>query len=203
MRDAVERITRKGHSTVLRRLVSRIPGVPPNVFDPDSDSDSDTPDTNLIRLTSIPSISTSKVLVIKSARELQTRRSGIEEIQMNAGACNDPSIIEWNLSLFVELRVLCIGDNCVQFVSELKLVGLVKLETVKIGLHCFSGVLRGSFEVSGCTQLKSVNVGSGSCVNWTTFTMKDCEAVEEVVICEECFVTCEITVFESACWSAR
>ena len=122
---------------------------------------------------------------------------------MNAGACNDPSIIEWNLSLFVELRVLCIGDNCVQFVSELKLVGFVKLETVKIGLHCFSGVLRGSFEVSGCAQLKSVNVGSGSCVNWTTFTMKDCEAVEEVVICEECFVTCEITVFESACWSAR
>ena len=203
MRDAVERITRKGHSAVLRRLISRIPGVPSEYSDSDSDSDSDTPETNLIRLTSIPSISKSKVLVIKSAKDLQTRRSGIEEIQMNAGACNDPSIIEWNLSLLVELRVLCIGDNCVQFVSELKLVGFVKLETVKIGLHCFSGVSSGSFEVSGCTQLKSVNVGSGSCVNWTTFTMKDCEAVEEVVICEECFVTCEITVFESACWRAR
>ena len=65
-----------------------------------------------------------------------------------------------------------------------------------IGMKCFCKSDGGVFEVSGCERLKSVVIGSGCCVNWKSFTVKNC-SIEEVIIGDGCFVNCENTVFES------
>ena len=52
------------------------------------------------------------------------------------------------------------------------------------------------FEMSECEKLKSVVIGGGCFVNWSSFTLKNCGVVE-VSIGDGCFVSCENTVFES------
>ena len=43
-------------------------------------------------------------------------------------------------------------------------------------------------------------IGSGCCVDWSSFLLKNCGVVE-VSIGDGCFVNCENTVFESECSS--
>ena len=88
------------------------------------------------------------------------------------------------------------GDDCLQFVKELKLVGFGLLESVSFGSKCFTKTLSGCFEVSNCLKLRSLKMGDGCCVKWSSFVMKNC-GVEEVSIGDGCFVNCENTVFEN------
>ena len=114
---------------------------------------------------------------------------------MRSGVCNDPDIDCWKLHSFPVLRELTVGDDCLHFVKEVKLIGLDRLEKVEIGRNCFRES-EGCFEVSKCDALKSVKMGKGCCVKWNSFVMKNC-GVEEVSIGDGCFVNCEKTVFES------
>ena len=89
-----------------------------------------------------------------------------------------------------------LGNDCLQYVKKLKLVGFASLEKVEMGTGCYSESESGLFEVSGCEKLKRVAIGDGSFVNWNEFVMKDC-GVEEVSIGNGCFVNCVRIVFES------
>ena len=89
-----------------------------------------------------------------------------------------------------------LGNDCLQYVKKMKLVGFANLEKVEMGMSCLCKSDDGEFEVSGCKRLKSVKMGDGSCEDWSSFVMKDC-GVEEVSIGDGCFVNCENTVFES------
>ena len=117
---------------------------------------------------------------------------------MKANVCNDPDINRWNLSMFPSLRVVIVGDNCLQQLKGLVIDGFKCLEKVEIGVTCCRREMNCRFEVSGCEKLKRVAIGDGSCVNWNEFVMKDC-GVEEVSIGDGCFVNCKNTVFESGC----
>ena len=99
--------------------------------------------------------------------------------------------------MYAGLRELVVGDDCLPYVEGFELRGLKCLERVEIGARCFTKT-SGCFEVSGCEMLKSVMIGSGCCVDWNGFVMKNC-GVEEVSIGDGCFVNCENTVFESEC----
>ena len=112
-------------------------------------------------------------------------------------ACNDPDIEGWNLNdCSSRLRELVLGNDCLQYVKKLKLVGFASLEKVEMGTGCYSESESGLFEVSECERLKSVVIGGGCCVDWSLFVMKNC-GVEEVSIGDGCFVSCESVVFES------
>ena len=91
------------------------------------------------------------------------------------------------------------GDDCLQFVKELKLVAFGLLESVSFGSKCFTKTLNGRFEVSNCLKLRSVVIGGGCGVKWSSFVMRNCDSIQEVSIGDGCFVSCENTVFES--WS--
>lgn len=119
-----------------------------------------------------------------------------ERIVVKSGLCNDPDIDKLKLSKCKRLRELVAGNDCLQFMKELKLSGFEYLERVVIGTKCFCKSDGGVFEVSGCERLKSVVIGSGCCVNWKSFTVKKC-SIEEVIIGDGCFVNCESIVFES------
>ena len=136
-------------------------------------------------------------LVVKRDDDLGGMDAAIEVIRVVNGVCNDPDVEEWSLDdCSSRLRELVLGDDCLQYVGELKLVGFASLEKVEMGMRCFCESDGGCFEVSGCKRLKSVKVSDGSCVDWSGFVLKDC-GMEEVSIGDGCFVNCENTVFES------
>ena len=151
------------------------------------------------------------VLFIDDTKKFFETTSKTEVIRMKTGVCNDEDICEWNLRKCRALRELYVGDHCLEFVKELTLVGLECLEKVEIGADCCteskdkemeasgrSTTKCGKMEVSDCPRLKRLAIGRESCVNWASFVVKNCTAIQEVSIGDGCFVHCENTVFEGA-----
>ena len=200
MKDAAERIVNAGNSWLLLEMAKRIGNVVK-----EEESGSGVVSENVVAMTRIGQEydevglkSNAHTLVVKKDEDLVGLNAGNEVIRVMNGVCNDPDIEEWSLNdCSSHLRELVLGDDCLQYVSELKLVGFASLERVEMGMRCFCESDGGLFEVSGCKRLRSVKVGDGSCVDWSGFVVKDC-GVEEVSIGDGCFVNCENTVFESA-----
>ena len=189
MKDALQRITTKENSSLLLQLVERVESAMATANQ-----------TSVSRLeTSIVSIPTVKpqrvVLQIECNRDFYKMKKNVTVIEMGSGLCSDSQIQRWNLCIFSSLMELVVGDDCLQFVKELILVGFACLEKVVFGMRCFTNA-SGCLEISDCGALRSVEIGGGSCVNWGGFVMKDC-GVEEVSIGDGCFVNCENVVFES------
>lgn len=103
-------------------------------------------------------------------------------------ACFPAFFASVDISHFAVLCELIIGDGCFRNVNRLELRGKEYLEKVEIGSGCFSKS-KGVLKVVECVKLKHLSIGSGSCVGWSEFVLRDC-AVEEVEIGDGCFVNC-------------
>ena len=191
----MERIQNKGNSSLLLQLAERVENAA-EVRNPQSFRSQPVtqPSLNVMEMSAITDVR-DEVLEIKTMKDFFKMSGRVTVIKMASGLCNDSAIKEWNLSVFSKLVELVVDDNCLQFVKGLKLVGFVSLERVAIGMKCMCES-EGCFEVSDCGALRSVVIGSGCCVKWSSFVMKNC-GVEEVSIGDGCFVSCEKTVFES------
>ena len=203
MKDSVERIVRDGKSSLLYELADRIGNVVK-----EEESGSGVVSENVVAMTRIGEAfdevglkSNTHTLIVKNDEDLVGLDVGNEVIRVMNGVCNDPDIEGWNLNdCSSRLRELVLGNDCLQYVKKLKLVGFGNLEKVEMGTGCYSESESGLFEVSGCERLRSVVIGSGCCVDWSSFLLKNCGVVE-VSIGDGCFVNCENTVFESECSS--
>ena len=191
----MERIRNKGSSSLLLQLAERVENAA-EVRNPQSfrSQQVNQPSLNVVEMNMMTDVH-GTVLEIKTMRDFFKMSGRVTVIKMVSGLCNDSAIQEWNLSVFSKLVELVVDDNCLQFVKGLKLVGFVSLERVAIGMKCMCES-EGCFEVSDCEKLKSVVMGGGCCVKWSSFVMRNC-GVEEVSIGDGCFVNCEKTVFES------
>ena len=89
----------------------------------------------------------------------------VEELIVKDKSCNGKEWKSFDLSLLSKLRKLIVGDECFNKVEKVKLNGLNELESVVVGKESFT------FE-SDTT---------------TSFEMKDCEKVKELIIGEESF----------------
>ena len=195
----MERIQNKGNSSLLLQLAERVENaVEMRNPQPFRSQQVTQPSLNVVEMSTVSRAVTDvgdAVLEIKTVKDFFKMSGRVTVIKMASGLCNDIAIQEWNLSVFSKLVELVVGDNCLQFVKGLKLVGFVSLERVAIGMKCMCES-EGCFEASDCEKLKSVVIGGGCCVKWSSFVMKNC-VVEEVSIGDGCFVSCEKTVFES------
>ena len=195
----MERIVRDGKSSLLLQLADRIGNVVK-----EEESGSGVVSENVVAMTRIGEAfdevglkSNAHTLIVKNDEDLVGLDVGNEVIRVMNGVCNDPDIEGWNLNdCSSRLRELVLGNDCLQYVKKLKLVGFGNLEKVEMGTGCYSESESGLFEVSGCERLRSVVIGSGCCVDWSSFVMRNC-GVEEVSIGDGCFMNCENTVFES------
>ena len=195
----MERIQNKGNSSLLLQLAERV-GNAAEMRNPQPFRSQQVtqPSLNVVEMSAVSRAITDvhgTVLEIKTMRDFFKMSGRVTVIKMVSGLCNDSAIQEWNLSVFSKLVELVVDDNCLQFVKGLKLVGFVSLERVAIGMKCMCES-EGCFEVSDCEKLKSVVIGGGCCVKWSSFVMKNCGVIE-VSIGDGCFVSCEKTVFES------
>ena len=198
MKDSIERIVKNGNSSTLYELAKRVGNA--------AASKATTESMNVVAMTMLnhplgeKTQKTQKTrVVIEKRADLVEGDGSTEGIEVRSGACNEPSVVKWRLDAYSGLKELVVGDDCLQYVSELVLSGFARLERVEIGMRCFSSSFDGEMEVSGCEKLRSVVVGDGCCERWSSFVMRNCGVIEEVSIGDGCFVRCENVVFESEC----
>ena len=98
--------------------------------------------------------------------ENQFLHSHIEELIVENNSCNGPEWTALDLSFISHLRLFEVGDECFEYVDEVKLIGLSKLERVVIGENCFT---------------KEKKIGWRSDPN-RHFYLKNCERVRELKI---------------------
>ena len=153
MKDSVERIRNAGRSDLLADLAKR------NVID------SPSPDDVVGKG------------VVRCNNDFLALDEDVEVIRVRNGVCNNEAFDEWSMEEYVRLRELIVGDECFQFVKDLRIVGLNALEKVDVGKECFCKASGGVFEMRDCEKLESVKIGDGSFVG-----------VMSVVFESECFV---------------
>lgn len=103
-------------------------------------------------------------VIVKCNKDFLSLDEDVEGIEVKNGMCNNEAFDEWSMDEYVRLRELIVGDECFQFVKDLKIVGLNALEKVEIGKECFCKASGGVFEMRDCEKLRSVRIGDGSFV---------------------------------------
>ena len=189
MKDAIERIMNKGKSVLLSQLADKVESTQ-SVSNPVASGPAVSSGVNVVPMSIAPNP------VVKEDEDIYDADSTTERIVVKNGVSNHPDIYEWDLSECERLVELVVGNDCLQYLNEWKMSGLKCLEKMEFGSGCMCKSEGGVFEVSECEKLKSVVVGGGCCVNWSSFTLKNCEVIE-VSIGDGCFVNCESVMFES------
>ena len=126
----MERIRNKGNSSLLLQLAERVENAA-EIRNPQSfrSQQVNQPSLNVVEMSAITDVR-DEVLEIKTMKDFFKMSGRVTVIKMVSGLCNDSTIQEWNLSVFSKLVELVVGDNCLQFVKGLKLVGFASLERV-------------------------------------------------------------------------
>ena len=176
----MERIRSAGNSDLLVSLVKRVGegrSVPMN----NPSEVNMVPDTVIGFAYMSEPVSTVGRVIVKNDDDFVLLDENVEVIEVKKGVCNNEAFDEWSMDEYVRLRELIVGDECFQFVKDLKIVGLNSLEKVEIGKQCFCKASGGVFEMRDCERLKSVKIGDGSLVGVMSVVFES-ECFDEVMI---------------------
>ncbi len=75
---------------------------------------------------------------VRNVRDLKNASVSVRTVVIASNCCNDWGLSVLDLSRFVNLKELKVGDECFENVDEVKLIGLNQLESVVIGMNSFT-----------------------------------------------------------------
>ena len=176
----MERIRNAGNSDLLVSLVKRV-GEGSSVTVDNPSEVNMVPDTVIGGKPLIEPVNMTSKVIVKCNKDFLSLDEDVEVIEVKNGMCNDEAFDEWEMDEYVRLRELIVGDECFQFVKDLKIVGLNALEKVEIGKECYCKASGGVFEMRDCEKLKSVKIGDGSFVGVMSVVFES-ECFDEVLI---------------------
>ena len=176
----MERIRSAGKSSLIAVLADRV-GEGRSVTVSNPSEVNMVPDTVIGGKPVIEPVNTVGRVIVKNDDDFLLLDESVEVIEVKKGVCNDEDFDEWEMNEYVRLRELIVGDECFQFVKDLKIVGLNALEKVEIGKQCFCKASGGVFEMRDCEKLKSVKIGDGSFVGVASVVFES-ECFDEVVM---------------------
>ena len=108
-------------------------------------------------------------------------------ITVGRNCSNDASLTVLDLSRFLYLKELVVGDESFMYVNELKLIGLHYLESVEIGMNSFTKKKNSGgndpnrhFYVKNCPKLKSLQMGHHSFSDYTVIGIENVDALEVI-----------------------
>ena len=128
----MERIRSAGKSSLIAELADRV-GEGRSVTVDNPSEVNMVPDTVIGGKPLIEPVNTAGRVIMKNDEDFVLLDEDVEVIEVKKGVCNDEAFEEWNKNEYVRLRELIVGDECFQFVKDLKIVGLNALEKVEIG----------------------------------------------------------------------
>ena len=96
---------------------------------------------------------------------------------------------ELDLSRFLQLKSLAVGDHCFSYVNEVKMVGLRELECVEIGESSFTKKKNSwgndsnrHFYLKSCPKLKSLKMGRYSFSDYAVIEIENVDVLEVIEI---------------------
>ena len=95
------------------------------------------PDTVIGGKPLIEPVNMTSRVIVKCNKDFLSLDEDVEVIEVKNGMCNHEAFDEWEMDEYVRLRELIVGDECFQFVKDLKIVGLNALEKVEVGSSAF------------------------------------------------------------------
>ena len=176
----MERIRSAGKSSLIAELADRV-GEGRSVTVDNPSEVNMVPDTVIGFASATKPVNTAGRVIVQNDDDFLLLDESVEVIEVKKGVCNDEDFEEWEMNEYVRLRELIVGDECFQFVKDLKIVGLNALKKVEIGKQCFCKASDGVFEMRNCEKLKSVKIGDGSFVGVVSVVFES-ECFDEMVI---------------------
>lgn len=131
--------------------------------------------------------------IVMDAEDLNLLPSEVKSISVNA--CDDYDKQVLDLSRFMELETLTIGDGCFNKVSKVSVVGLPKLRSVVVGENCFTNEsVDTELVLRNCPALQELQIGNQSFFYFWSFKMEELRALETMQIGSKCFVNACLNV---------
>ena len=127
--------------------------------------------------------------VISCKRDWDCVDKRVRVIEVSDGCCHEEGLTELDLSGFVNLRELKVGNECFENVKKVKLIGLSELESVEIGMNSFTKYKsiwnitsdpNRHFYVKNCSKLKSLKMGRYSFSDYTVCEIENVDALEVI-----------------------
>ena len=127
---------------------------------------------------------------VKSEEDLMNVNSYVGGIVISSKCCNGDELKVLDLSRFVNLKELEVGDDCCYYVNEVKLIGLKKLERVVIGKNSFTKCKNEGptsinpnrhFYLKDCERLRELKMG---CYSFADFSVCEIENVPSLEVIE-------------------
>ena len=119
--------------------------------------------------------------------ENQFLHSHIEELIVENNSCNGPEWTALDLSFISHLRLFEVGDECFEYVDEVKLIGLSKLERVVIGRNCFTKCKYDNgndphrhFYLKKCERVRELKIGWYSFSDYSVCEIENVPSLEVI-----------------------
>ena len=127
---------------------------------------------------------------VKCVGDLKNASCYVGVIVVASNCCNDSELSVLDLSRFVNLRELKVGDECFENVNEVKLIGMNALERVVIGKegftkkknHCPRSINPDRhFYLKNCERLRELKIG---CYSFSDYSVCEIENVPSLEVIE-------------------
>lgn len=105
----------------------------------------------------------------------------IERLFVSENSCNQLEGGMLDLSFLTELKELVVGNRSFFFVEEVRLIGLERIESIRIGDECFMQP-EGRFYLKNCPSLKELYTFGQSFNPYFVCEIEDMEALETIRI---------------------
>ena len=124
---------------------------------------------------------------VKCVGDLKNANCYVGVIVIASNCCNDTELNVLDLSRFVNLRELKVGDDCFENVNEVKLIGLSQLERVDIEENSFTREKNSAgndpnhhFYLKNCERLRELRIGFHSFSNFSVCEIENVPSLEVI-----------------------
>ena len=121
--------------------------------------------------------------------EWNSLNRGVIKIVISSNCCNEKSMKVLDLSELKCLKRIEIGNECFEYVKEVKMAGLNELKSVEIGENSFTKNKNGygddpnrHFYLKNCPKLKSLKMGRFSFSDYSVIEIENVDALEVIEI---------------------
>ena len=129
---------------------------------------------------------TSKHATICTKSDFMSLDNSVTHLSVGSN-CNDASLTVFDLSRFLYLRQLVVGDESLMYVNEVKLIGLNVLRNVTIGMNSFTKNKNSDgddpnrhFYLKNCPKLKSLKMGRFSFSDYSVCEIENVDGLEVI-----------------------
>ena len=127
------------------------------------------------------------IVSVRNVEDLKNLSCYIGVIAIASHCCNCGELSVLDLSRFVNLRELKVGDECFENVNEVKVIGSSQLERVVIGKYCFTKRKccfgydpDRHFYVKNCERVRELKIGCYSFSDYSVCEIENVPSLEEI-----------------------